>query len=261
VPAVEIEGVELAYEESGEGAPLLLIHGTGGAEWYPLDGMLAAERRAIYHHRRSFGASSHPPLADLPRHASDAAALLEALDAAPAVVVGHSMGGIISIDLAIRRPELVRALVLVEPPLHFTVHPTESMMRELGVAMELRGSQGDEAAAEYFMRWATTTSDGANGYDLAPDDVKARLLANSAAIMSELGGGTGDHIGEQELASIRCPVILLVGELTLPEYWAAAESISAALPSVERVSVPGGGHMLTATHPQAVVDAVARVGG
>jgi pimeloyl-ACP methyl ester carboxylesterase len=52
-------------------------------------------------------------------------------------------------------------------------------------------------------------------------------------------------------------VTLLIGEITLPEYWQSAERISAALPSVQRVTVPGGGHMLTVTHPQAVVDAVA----
>ncbi|HEY7632462.1 MAG TPA: alpha/beta hydrolase [Thermoleophilaceae bacterium] len=261
MPTLEIDGVNLAYEERASGPPVLLVHGTGGAEWDPLPGMLAADNHVIYYHRRSFGPSTHPPLADLPRHTADAAALIEQLGGAPLTVVGHSMGGIVSIDLTVRRPDLVSRLVLVEPPLHFTQHPTEAMMSELGHAMQLREAEGDEAGAEYFMRWATTTTDGGCGYELAPPDVKERLLANSSAILKELEGGTGDYISADEVAAISCPVTLLVGELTLPEYWQAAERIKAANPAVELVTVPGAGHMLTATHPQVVVDAVARAPG
>jgi pimeloyl-ACP methyl ester carboxylesterase len=261
VPTVEIDGVELAYEESGDGPPLVLIHGTGGATWGPLTPLLEPGYRTIWYHRRSFGASAHEPLADLPRHTSDAAALLEALDAGPAVVVGHSMGGVISIDLAVRRPDLVRALVVVEPPLHFTANATEDMMRELGAAMELLTTEGDQAAAVAFMRWATTTTDGWNGYDMTPPEIQAQLVGNSAAIVRELAGGTGEHTTPEELGSISCPAICLVGAITLPEYAQAAERLARALPAVEVVTVPGAGHVLPASHPQAVADAVARVAG
>jgi pimeloyl-ACP methyl ester carboxylesterase len=261
VPAIGVDGVELAYEERGGGAPVLLVHGTGGALWDPLPELLAEQHRTIWYHRRSFGDSVHEPLSDLPRHTRDAAALIEGLGAAPAIVVGHSMGGVIAIDLAIRRPELVRALVLVEPPLHFTMHPSESMQRELGKAMELRASAGDEPAAEHFMRWATTTTDGWNGFELTTPEDRAHLLGNSSAIVHELEGGTGDHISEEELAGIACPLICLVGAITLPEYMEAARRIEAALPSLELVSVPGGSHVLHVTHPQAVADAVSRISG
>src|SRR6185312_6733229 len=117
MPALDIDGVQLAYEERGSGTPVLLIHGTGGAVWDPLPEQLAAAgHRAIYYHRRGFGESTHEPIKDPPRHTRDAAALLEGLDAAPAVVVGHSMGGMLTLDLVTSRPELVRGIVLVEPP-------------------------------------------------------------------------------------------------------------------------------------------------
>jgi len=179
VPALDIDGVQLAYEERGSGAPVLLIHGTGGAVWDPLPEQLAAAgHRAIYYHRRGFGESTHEPIKDPPRHTRDAAALLERLDAAPAVVVGHSMGGVLTLDLVTSRPELVRGVVLIEPPLHFKTHPTVKMLRSLIGAQLMRRRRGDVAAAEHFMRWATTMTDGTSGYDRTPPEQQEKLRAN-----------------------------------------------------------------------------------
>jgi pimeloyl-ACP methyl ester carboxylesterase len=261
MPSIEVDGVQLSYEERGSGPPVLLVHGTGGAVWDPLPGKLAPEHRTIYYHRRGFGASTHTPIKDPPRHTADAAALLEGLGAAPAIVVGHSMGGMISLDLTIRRPELVRALVVVEPPLHFKKHPSATMLRELIGAQLVRRTRGDKRAATRFMRWATRTTDGANGFDNTPPEVQRELLANSAAIMRELDSGTGEHIKREELAAISCPVTCLIGGITLPDYGRAAQRIAEALPALEIVTVPGAGHVLPATHPDAVVDAVRRVAG
>ena len=261
MPTAEIDGVDLAYEERGNGSPVLLIHGTGGNVWGELPGQLAASGHwAINYSRRGFGASRHEPIKDPPRHTRDAAALLERLDAAPAIVVGHSMGGMLAIDLTIRQPELVSALVVVEPPLHFKGHPTFPMMRSLIASQIVRLTRGKEAAAVRFMRWATTTTDGKNGYDQTPPEQQAELRANAPAIMRELDSGTGEHVKNEEIAQISCPAVLLLGAITLPEYGKAAQRIKKALPSLEVVTVPGAGHVLPVTHPQAVVEAVQRVG-
>jgi pimeloyl-ACP methyl ester carboxylesterase len=260
MPTIDIDGVNLAYEECGSGPSVLLIHGTGGAVWNPLpDQLAAAGNRAIWYHRRGFGASTHEPIKDPPRHMRDAAALLEALDAAPAVVVGHSMGGVLTLDLVTSRPELVRGIVLIEPPLHLKKHPSMKMMRALISAQLMRRREGDVAAAERFMRWATTMDDGTNGYDLTPPEAKEMLRGNAPAIMRELDSGTGEHVKNAAIAQIGAPAVLLLGGATLPEYARAAQRIKKALPSLELVTVPGAGHVLPVTHPQVVVDAVARV--
>ena len=262
MPELDVDGVKLAYEERGGGQPVLLVHGTGGAVWDPLPELLdEAGFRAIWYHRRGFGASAHSPIKDPPRHMRDAAALLEALDAAPAIVVGHSMGGVLSLDLAVRRPDVVRALVLIEPPLHFKKNPSVKMVRSLVGAQITRRVRGDRQAAASFMRWATSTTDGANGYDATPPELQAELLGNSAAIMRELDSGTGEHVKPEEIGRIECPLVVLVGGITLPEYGKAAQRIAAARPATEIVDVPGAGHVLPVTHPEAVVDAVRRVAG
>lgn len=259
MPTIPMEGVDLAYEERGSGDGILLVHGTGGNVWGRLPDLLASDSRVVNYDRRSFGDSTHPPIKDLPRHSRDAAALIEALDLGPATLVGHSMGGVISLDLALNRPELVRALILVEPPLHFAKHPTPSMMRNL-IGGQMAGKRrGPEAGAERFMRWATTTTDGRNGYDTMPDEERVKLLGNSAAILRELQGGTGEHMKPGEFASISCPAVLLLGSITLPEYRKAGRRLAKAMPSLEVIDVPGGGHVLPVTHPQAVVDALREV--
>ena len=257
---VEIDGVNLAYEELGGGSPAaLLVHGAGGAIWGDLPAELAKDRRTIWYHRRGFGESVHPPIKDQSRHTADAAALIERLDAAPVVLVGWSMGGVISLHLAATRPELVRAIVLVEPPFLFSKNPSPRMLRSFAGTMLARRFKGDRAATLRFVRFVTAYTDGGNGFDDAPPEGREALLANSSAIMRELESGTGEHIEKDELVRISCPVVCLVGGRSGPMYGAAAERVRTALPSTRVETVPGAGHTMPLTHPAAVVEAVRSV--
>jgi pimeloyl-ACP methyl ester carboxylesterase len=118
VPEVCANGVSLYYEEHGTGEPLLLIHGTSGsaAVWGPDIGELARRGRTIVYDRRGCTRSERPePYAtSVHEQADDAAALIDALAAAPAVIIGRSYGGETAIDVALRHPDRVRALVLLE---------------------------------------------------------------------------------------------------------------------------------------------------
>jgi pimeloyl-ACP methyl ester carboxylesterase len=75
-----------------------------------------ARARTIVYDRRGFSRSERPEpfVADVHLHADDAAALIDALAAAPAIVVGRSAGGEIAVDLALRYPDSIRALALLE---------------------------------------------------------------------------------------------------------------------------------------------------
>ena len=202
---VAVDGVELDYEEHGSGPPVLLVHGTAARVWGDLPDRLAACGRAIHYDRRSFGRSTHPPLADLAGHRRDAAALLDALDAAPAVVVGWSIGGVLALDLAVADPAKVRGLVLIEPPLHAKRRPTPRMARAV-VGGQLLGRLGrPKAGAETFLRWALRRRAGNGDLERIPPEWRAAMLANAAAIVRELAAGTGEHIPPEGLAGVRVP--------------------------------------------------------
>jgi esterase len=116
---LQVNGVRLYYEEHGQGPPILCIHGTGSSAllWRAAVPELASLGRVIVYDRRGCTRSQRPDPYDntsVGEHADDAAALLDALGATPAAVVGRSYGGEVAIDLALRYPERVRGLVLLE---------------------------------------------------------------------------------------------------------------------------------------------------
>ena len=112
------DGVRLAYEDSGNGEPpLLLIHGWGTDRslFGPMAARARRDRRIVAMDLRGFGASdaaSGPyTIGD---HADDVALLAAQLGLGPAVVIGHSMGGMIALDVAARYPGQVAATLLLE---------------------------------------------------------------------------------------------------------------------------------------------------
>ncbi len=110
----------IACRETGEGRPLLLLHGAGeDAEM--LDDQAAAFARegfrVLWYDRRGTGGSTREgwPEGGVARHVADAATLLTERRMAPATVLGLSSGGIIALELAVRHPELVTRAVAWEP--------------------------------------------------------------------------------------------------------------------------------------------------
>src|SRR6516225_469006 len=101
---VKAQGGDLYYEERGEGIPILLIHPAGAtaSTWGSVAEELAQVGRVIAYDRRGYSRSGGEPLHSIPGHTADAAAILDALHAPPAVVVGTSVAATIAIDLALR---------------------------------------------------------------------------------------------------------------------------------------------------------------
>lgn len=117
---VVVDGVEIAYRVVGDGAPVVLIHAAGLADFFaPLaDSRLGKRFQVISYHRVGYGQSgaapAHTQIGDQALHCLR---LLEHLGHQSAHVVGHSSGGLIAIELARRSPETVATLALLEPAL------------------------------------------------------------------------------------------------------------------------------------------------
>src|SRR5262252_5295047 len=118
---IKVRGANLYYEEAGEGSPILLIPPSGAtaSTWGALVGDLAGAGRVIAYDRRGYSRSGGEVVRSASEHAIDAAA------------VGTSAGATIALDLAVRRPDLVRAVVVHEAAWRALRHPTASGLSTL----------------------------------------------------------------------------------------------------------------------------------
>lgn len=116
MPFLRVGDVELYYEVTGQGQPLLFIHGLGSSsrDWEYQVPFFCQEYQVVVLDVRGHGRSDKPPGPySVPLFARDVAGLVEGLGLAPAHVVGISMGGMIAMQLVVDAPELVRTLVVV----------------------------------------------------------------------------------------------------------------------------------------------------
>jgi esterase len=244
---VRIEGVSLHVEERGSGEPILCIHGTGSSSalWLEAAEALALRGRAIVYDRRGFGRSERPePLVmDVGRHADDAAALLDALAAAPAVVIGRSQGGEIAVDLALRHPGRVRALALLEGG-GLGLSPA---LRDWLAAIDRRIFAAAEADVDGVAEAMLRAVLGDAGWDALPDGVRGVFAGNGAAIVAEERAGLLD-VGPEDLGAIAVPTLLVAAADSPPPLRDAMERIAAAMPAA-RLEWVGGGHLIDPAHP------------
>jgi 3-oxoadipate enol-lactonase len=258
VPTLALPDLDMYYAEAGHGPPLLLIHGTqpDADVWGPTFPQSAHEHRVIAYDRRGFSRSTHAPATDYRTHAADAAAMLEGLGAAPAGVLGWSWGGIVALELAAHRPELVANLVLVEPALHLKKHPTPGVVWAVLQTHLARRLHGDVAAAETFLNWACRRTTGGSALQRYPATPRETIRRNSPAIVAEVGAGTGEALTEARIASISCPVTVVVGELSDAAFGQAAQRVARLLPQCHIVRISQAGHAVHFDQPEAFVHAV-----
>jgi pimeloyl-ACP methyl ester carboxylesterase len=117
---LERNGVKLAYEESGRGAPpIVLVHGLGCDHTHlaPQLAHLSARHRVVAVDLRGHGASDAPEQGyTLAAFTDDLVWLCDELGVYKPVVIGHSMGGIIALDLAARYPDVPTAITMLDAP-------------------------------------------------------------------------------------------------------------------------------------------------
>jgi esterase len=242
-----VNGVRLYYEEHGTGEPILGIHGAGSSAALWEGAMLELAKRGrtiLYDRRGSFRSERPEPYAtNVHEQADDAAALIDALGAVPAVVIGRSYGGAIAVDLALRYPDRVRALVLVEGDVPAVSPAAAREWAELEEQLVAAAEVEPSRAAEELM----TVVLGDGGWERLPAEVREILGGNGPALVAELRGGYPD-VTPAQLATIEQPTLFVGAAGSAFDYRETADALAAAMPSV-RVEWVGGGHAIDPAHP------------
>ena len=258
---------KLAHYDSGGGVPgeppILLLHQSlaRSEDWENIFPRLATRYRAIAYDARGHGKSGRAPDYSLRAFADDTLRVLREIAKEPAVLIGHSLGALAALVSAGDAPDLIRGLVLEDPPLGYPKawDPAQYAALRAGIAStepgvlakavskqplpspgprgertygELRGFYAAERVVTYFR-------------DVDPAFIDARTAGDAlaAALITEAIG------------KVRAPVLVLAGEPRLggtvddPAEWRLKK-----LPNVTVKRFPGSGHLLHGFRPEQFIE-------
>jgi pimeloyl-ACP methyl ester carboxylesterase len=254
---------DLYYEETGEGVLILLIPPAGAtaSTWGRATEELAQIGRVITYDRRGYARSGGEPAHAMSAHTADAAALLESLGTAPAVVVGTSAGAAIAVDLAVRRPDLTRVVIAHEFPWRFTRHlPSGAQVAALARigSLALLGRHSD--AAEALLRSAYTYRDGGSAWDAFPEEWRRIGRENARAALADFRNSIREYPSAADLATVEVPVVCTYGARSHDSMRRLVRSLAAAIPAARTQEIKGSGHAApfdaTASFVQLIADAI-----
>jgi pimeloyl-ACP methyl ester carboxylesterase len=265
MPRVEIDGTSLECLERGRGEPVVLVHGSASDHrtWRRQLEVLGSEFRTIAYSRRYHWPNQ--PIAagadySMPEHVDDLAAVVRTLGAAPAHLVGHSYGAFVCLLLAVRQPDLVRSLVLTEPPavtlfVHVPPRPLELLALLLGrprtaLAVLRFGATGIGPATravrrgdlEGGMRIFGRAVLGPEAYARLSEARREQIRANSIA--AEFLGSGFAPLAADEVRAVRAPTLLVTGERSPRLFHCVIDRLAELLPRARRVEIPGASHIV-----------------
>jgi pimeloyl-ACP methyl ester carboxylesterase len=257
VATVEAGGVELALEEHGSGAAVVLVHGTatGRTVWRETVAALPDHLRVISYDRRAYGDSGAPEPyggTTVGEQADDLAQLIESTGAAPAVLCGHELGALACLDLMLRYPRLARAAVLIEPSmLWLSPAGTDAVSTLREVVEKAALDRGATGAVDAYLE----AVDGHAALALLGEERLAAARATPRAFAADLGAAATWPAGRRELARIAAPIAILSGERSAPVRRDAARTLARMLPNAGLIELPAG-HLAHVESPAEVAAAI-----
>lgn len=256
------DGTEIFAAEYGAGRPIVLVHGGMGeaAHWEDVGQLLAPSYRIVGIERRPYGRSGTPqsPHA-MAREAEDVAAVLGKIGEL-AIVVGHSSGGVASLEAAMLQPANLAGLVLYEPP----VQVGTPLGGDFQAAAEAALAAGDgDKALQIFMR------DIVGFPDAMLDDMRSpNWRAGWEYMIMILPNQMEDNrairalpLGVECYRAITVPTLLLRGTDSPKHLHERLAAVAGVLPDSRTVDLLGEGHNANMSSPQMVADAIAVFAG
>jgi pimeloyl-ACP methyl ester carboxylesterase len=262
---VEAAGLKLHYLDYGTAGakPMLCVHGGAAhAHWFDF---IAAGFSADHHVRaldlRGHGDSDRadPPAYAYRDYAADIANVAEALYLRDFTLVGHSMGGIVSVVYAAMQPERLGRVVIVDSRMHMSAEMIERL-RDFGTRAPSTYPTAEELVRRYRLEPPGTM--------IAAPEVIRHVATNSGR---RLADGTWTHKFDRSLYSvferldampfwdsIRVPALIVKGERSDRVDDQTFEAIRARAPQVELAQVAHSDHHITLDNPSGFVEAVRR---
>jgi pimeloyl-ACP methyl ester carboxylesterase len=242
----------IGYWRSGEGPPLVLVHGTAGAHW-SFNFLVPAlvDRFAVYAiDRRGRGESGDQVEYAIEREFEDVATVVDSIPE-PASLFGHSYGATLALGAALVARNLHK-LVLYEPAPGVSAVPSEDLER---IDDLVARDEREEALVHAFRSFGLTPEELEQ---IRASPVWSARVAAAHTVAREVRGEEGYSVDPERFRDLATPALLLLGEES-PD-WAreGTERLRAALPDARVAILRGQGHAAIMTAPELVADEVAR---
>jgi 3-oxoadipate enol-lactonase len=262
MPVADINGTSIAYEVTGEGPPLVLLHcWTGAKEFYFNQIMkFSSDYKCVSLDFPGHGASGEIPDKDysVECFAEMTVELLGRLGVKKAVFAGHSLGGMVALYLGLHYPDMVEGLILLDT----TSHLSGFIFQRMGaLAAVVFGSIGAAVWNTGFHGTKAVVAGTAATHPLAgpvPRLFTAKVCSqgSNTALTRTLNKARNFNVTAR-LGEISAPAIIIVGNADLLADVRHAKRLADGLPNSMMLTVKGAGHMALFEKPKIVNDAIA----
>lgn len=262
----------------GQGPPVVLVHGSASDRrtWQVQEPVFAEHFRTISYSRRYHWPND--PIGDddyvMDEHVDDLRRLLDDLDERPAHLVGHSYGGFLCLLLALRWPERVQGLVLIESPVVplFVSDPPRpnellrlmaSRPRTAWAIMKF-GTLGVQAARRAARRGDLDKAVHRFGSAVLGKEALADLSeqrwqqVRANNIRAEYVGSGFAHLTVEETRRVHAPTLLITGDRSPALFHHLTDRLAELLPNARQVQIPGASHLVHEDNPECFNDLVLR---
>jgi pimeloyl-ACP methyl ester carboxylesterase len=267
-----VNGVELEYEVKGSGEGVVFLH--GGLlcdENTPLakQPTLTDHYKVINYHRRGFAGSEHPKgQATIEDQVEDCYQLLRYLGVDRAHVMGHSLGGVIAIQLALSYPDVVNDLALMEPAIMAAVAKSmpnvdakasqQQFMEGMRKVDEVFQTGDRRAALETFLQ----TRAGENFRDvltflLQSGEFETAVRDADTFLQVEMPAAYRWDFTKEDASRIKCPVLSILGAHSPPRAQRVEGFLVEWIPQTQKLVLPKAEHAIALMDPEGIAEALA----
>lgn len=238
-----------AWQEKGDGPPVILIHGVGlnGDVWARQIEALAPSHRVIAYDTLGHGRSALPPEdAGLGDYVGQLFLLMDGLKLSRASLVGHSMGAMIAIAAALTEPARIDKLVALN-----SVHDRSAAQRATALERaDLLDRDGAAATSETALeRWFGPAADGAFAHERAQIRTWLSSVDPTGYARAYRVFATSDAAYAARLSKLACPALFMTGECDPNSTPAMSRAMAAAASFGHAFVLPGQRHMAAFTAP------------
>ncbi|HEY6858352.1 MAG TPA: alpha/beta hydrolase [Pseudolabrys sp.] len=254
--SIDVGDINFKYFVLGTGEPIVLLHCTGGSgqQWAKHCEALRTNFQVFAPDLCGYGGTTHWPGAGTFKLAFEAdlvSALVDKLKK-PAHIVGHSFGGAVALQLALRYPQHLKSLTLIEPAaFHLLRDGDDEDERALRQISEVAATVADAVnCGDYLgaMRHFVNYWNGKGAWDVLPNSQRIALATRINKVTLDFWATLNDPTRLDDLVGLAVPTLIVSGGLSPFPARRICFHLARTLPDVKLRTIDDAGHMLPMTH-------------